>query len=80
MEKFADKFGEYVVLQHKFVCYRSRSIHFDTIKEIRSKNNRLVINHFKTNSTVPQMTIFFEDKEKADEFHMCLMKSISQSK
>lgn len=67
--KYIDRFNEAVVLGNKFILYRNRSIPFSEMKEFRVKNNRFLINHFKNNTGLPTMCIFFQNKERAAFFH-----------
>jgi hypothetical protein len=69
---YLDRFGDAVTVSQKFIMYRERSFPTSEIKEIRLKSNRLMINHFTTNSTHPKMCIHFESKEKAASFHEVL--------
>lgn len=68
-EKYTDRFGDKIFLGKNFILYRNRSIPFTEIKEIRAKNGRLMINHFKANTSHPTMCILFETKNKAEWFH-----------
>jgi hypothetical protein len=62
-----DRFGDEVQMGQWFIQYRNRMLDRVSVDEIRTKGNRLLINHFKNNTHSPTLCIHFESKEKAEK-------------
>lgn len=61
-----DRFGDELEISRWYIRYRNRVLDIGAVDDIRAKNNRILINHYK-NNTGPTLCIHFESKEKAEK-------------
>ena len=74
--RYQDRSGDSIVLANKFIRYRNRTIPYSEIKETRVKNNRLMLNHYVSNTSHPRMCILFHDSNQAQWFHDQLLEAM----
>lgn len=65
MNGLCDRCGDIVIIAEKYISYRNHYIPFECVYDIKVKGKKLLINHYKLNSTLPTMSIYFVDKESA---------------